>query len=131
MSWSYSDPSGSREDAVRFMIGDTTEADPLLQDEEITFVLANEGTNYAAAAVCCESISAKFARMPDKKLGPSQISNSQKSMAYANKATYYWAQAGKRGMPTATGLSQQEITTNSANPDLVQPKFSRGMMTSD
>ena len=49
MSFTYSgNPETSTLDAVRFMIGDTNPCDPLLQDEEINYLIgqhANDSSN--------------------------------------------------------------------------------------
>ena len=67
MAFTYSnDPATSTRDAIRFYCQDTNADDPLLQDEEIEFVSAQWAhvTDHPMylAAVCCESIAAKFAR---------------------------------------------------------------------
>lgn len=64
--WSYSgDPATSELDQVRFYVQDTDEARPLLQDEEIEFLLtqwaASFGSPLYTAAVAAEIIAAKFA----------------------------------------------------------------------
>jgi hypothetical protein len=64
MSWTYSqDPTNSAKDAVRYLIGDTIQEEPLVQDEEINFNLMEVNNEYyRAAANTCISISATFAR---------------------------------------------------------------------
>lgn len=74
MSWSYSgNPKGSNIDLVRFLIGDTKASMPLLQDEEIDYNLETIKSPYLAAAACCESIAAAYARECDKTIGPTSI----------------------------------------------------------
>ena len=52
MSWSYSgNPATSDIDALRFMLKDTIEEDPILQDEEIQFILDNYKSQNARLAV--------------------------------------------------------------------------------
>lgn len=81
MSWTYTaDPTSSTKDAVRFLIGDTDEANPLLQDEEIYFNL-NEvnGEPYRAAANACENLAALFtglAQSSSKSVGGLSLSQS-------------------------------------------------------
>ncbi len=43
MSWSYDITLGSAKDRIRFLIGDTDEAEALFSDEEIDAVLAQSG----------------------------------------------------------------------------------------
>lgn len=65
MTFSYTDPTDSDKDAVRFLLGDTTSATAYLQDEEIEFLLAKwmplyDSVEYAAA-VAASTIAARFA----------------------------------------------------------------------
>lgn len=85
MAWSYSgDPSTSPKDEVRFLIGDTSEDDPLLQDEEIAYLLDQCGGSALAAAVAaCEGIVAKLSREADLRSGATSISASQRHAHYA------------------------------------------------
>ena len=67
MTWTYSgDPSASDLDEVRFMLQDTDTTDQLMPDEEIQFVIDKwagvVGSNIWAAAICAETLAAKFAR---------------------------------------------------------------------
>lgn len=46
MSWSYSgDPSSSALDKCRFLLGDTNEEAPIMQDEEINYIISEAGSN--------------------------------------------------------------------------------------
>lgn len=46
MSWTYSgNPSASELDKCRFIIGDTNEKYPIMQDEEIQYLISNYGDN--------------------------------------------------------------------------------------
>ena len=46
MSWTYSgDPSSSELDECRFLISDTDEASPILQDEEIKYIIESANGN--------------------------------------------------------------------------------------
>lgn len=62
MSWSYSgNPKASNKDAVRFLVGDTNEESPLVQDEEILWALSENRNLYSAASEVALSIAAYFA----------------------------------------------------------------------
>ena len=55
MGWSYSgDPSSGTRDQVRFLIRDTVQARPLVQDEEIDWLLTQEANVYMTAARAVE-----------------------------------------------------------------------------
>jgi hypothetical protein len=66
MTFSYSgNPSDSDKDAIRFLIQDTDEDEPFLQDEEIIFIASHwvlSESIYYAAAQAAETIAARFAR---------------------------------------------------------------------
>lgn len=67
MTWTYSgNPGASNQDAVRFRLGDTDSARPLLSDEEIAYLLAStSNVVLQAAATGARQLSAKFGRMPN------------------------------------------------------------------
>lgn len=89
MGWTYSgNPNSSLKDQVRFMIGDTVEANPLIQDEEIYFCLAEVNQNlYRAASNVCYNLAAQFtglAQSESKSVGGLDISKS-----YGDRAQRY------------------------------------------
>lgn len=73
--WSYNPtnldketPEG-RKNIVRFLIGDTDEGDPQLQDEEILFTLSsNDDKLYNAAISCVSALISKFSRLVNTEL---------------------------------------------------------------
>lgn len=75
MSWSYSgDPSTSPLDQIRFTIGDTQEGMPLIQDEEIFFVLDKYNQDVQLASIhCLEGIVIKLAGQVDYTIGPEHV----------------------------------------------------------
>lgn len=83
MTWTYSgDPSSSSRDAIRFMIGDTDTTDQLLSNEEINYVLVEQGTLHRSAAECAFAISAKFARLMSRSIGGLSADFSAKHRQY-------------------------------------------------
>jgi hypothetical protein len=81
MTWTYSaDPTSSAKDAVRFLIGDTDETNPLIQDEEIYFNLSEVNQNiYRAGSNTCYNLAARFtgeAQSTSKSVGGLSISKS-------------------------------------------------------
>ena len=66
MGFSYGgDPSDNEKDAVRFLVGDTTEDEAFLQDEEILFLMhiwEKAGSIYYIASTAADAIAAKLAR---------------------------------------------------------------------
>ena len=46
MSWTYSgNPANSQVDECRFLLGDTNESAPIMQDEEIQYIIDTYGSN--------------------------------------------------------------------------------------
>ncbi len=88
MAWTYNvaELATSQLFQVRFMIGDTIQTDPLLQDEEINLIIAEKGNVRSAAVECCERISSAFARQTDYKLGPYSVNASDRSKRYEELA---------------------------------------------
>lgn len=95
MTWSYDgDPDGDRKDEVRFMVGDTTETAPLVQDEEIEYMLTlyvpvTGKPAWLAAAWVCDAIAAKFARQVQQSLGALSRSAQQQFEHYRDLAAHY------------------------------------------
>lgn len=91
MAWSYSgNPADSEKDALRFMLKDTVESDPLLQDEEIEFILTNYKGQNARLAVGFRQCAATLARKPIKRsLGPQSEDNSKRLQFYKDMADQY------------------------------------------
>ncbi len=63
MTWSYDPTLPTDKDKVRLKIADTVEADPLFQDEEITAVLAVEGTVLKAAIALARGLVSRYSRV--------------------------------------------------------------------
>lgn len=81
MSWSYdvSTLASNLKDQVRLRLGDTDEADPVLQDEEI-YLYLGEATELTPSLLvkCLDACLAKVAGLPDYKLGPYQENHSNR-----------------------------------------------------
>ncbi len=91
MAWTYSaDPSTSAADAVRIKIGDTNQADPQLQDEEIQYFLdqyAGASRPQQRAAIdAARALAAKYARESTYRIGQVSETLSRKSEAYERLA---------------------------------------------
>jgi hypothetical protein len=89
MSWTYSaDPTSSKKDAIRWLVGDTNIDSPLIQDEEIAFCLAEFGGEiYRAASTVAQSIAAFYtgeAQSTSKSVGGLSLSKS-----FGDKAQRY------------------------------------------
>ncbi|MGE3510710.1 MAG: hypothetical protein AB7N65_17695 [Vicinamibacterales bacterium] len=130
MTWTYSgDPSASDLDAVRFAIGDTVSADPLLTDEEIEFLLAATSATVASASVAAaRNLAARFARDVDRQVGNLRISASQRAASFRALAVQLEADrvaALGTGVPYAGGISAADKDTRYDNDDRVHGSFFR------
>lgn len=98
MAWTYSgDPKTSPQDELRFTIGDTTEADPLLSDAELDFLLDANGGNVRRAAVsACRAGLAKLSREADLSSGATSISASQRREGLEKLLSELKQSAGRR-----------------------------------
>lgn len=115
MSWSYSgDPSSSIIDECRFLIGDTNEMYPIMQDEEIEYLSEQYGDNknllrynlFMQAATV-------FARETKRSLGPQSEDPTSRIKYFKEQAEFY------KSKVTSAGLSL---------PKYASPKvFSKGM----
>ncbi len=128
MTFSYSgNPSSSDRDQVRFLIADTNSAAPILQDEEIDYLLATETSVARAALAAAEEVLSRFARQVDKTVGPTQISASQRHAQYKDTVARLRKNLRKGAMPYAGGISVSDKQSGEADPDRVQPAFSRNL----
>lgn len=104
MAWTYNPNclSTSKKDQVRFKLGDTVEADGLLQDEEIEFLLAQAGSDVLqASAQGCISIISLLSGAVDFKIGPYSESQGSRLTAYQNLYQQLQAQAARLNSPIA------------------------------
>lgn len=131
MTWTYSgDPKGSEKDAVRFLVGDTDSSDPLLQDEEIQYLVDTEGSTIYAAVAAALAISAKFSRLADREIRYEiRVDLSQKAKAYAELGARLRQQATIVVYPTAGGVDRAEKDVQRQDTSVVQPAFRRGMQS--
>ncbi|MFN3077019.1 MAG: hypothetical protein ABT940_09105 [Alphaproteobacteria bacterium] len=127
MTWTYSgNPASSNADTVRFLIGDTDSTDPLAQDEEIAFALAQRGSHYGAAAMICRAIAARFARLADQSVDAIHTSHSQMNRAFLSQAAQLEQLDMTRATPYAGGLSRSGKLSVEQDEDRRQPAFRTG-----
>ena len=134
MSWSY-DPAdlgttttSGRLNSVRLLIGDTDTNDQIMQNEEITFALAQTNNNvYYAGSWACHMIASKYSRLVDLKLEGSSSRYSELAKQYITMSDHL-NDLGKRtngkslGV-SAGGISVSDMTVVSQNDDNVDPSF--------
>lgn len=131
MAWTYtlSALATSQLFQVRYLMGDTIQSDPQVQDEEIYFALTQRANVYGAAATVCRALASRLSRETDTVDKDLRDSISQKARAYSRMAVDYEQQASTRGgaMPYAGGISIADKQAQEANQDRVEPQFTLGM----
>lgn len=101
MSWSYSgDPKSSDLDRIRFIIGDTDSTEPIMQDQELAYLISEYGSNdnmlmyqsFMRAATL-------FARDIKRSLGPHSEDPTERLKYFKDMTAQY------KSKLTATGIS--------------------------
>lgn len=132
MGWNYSgDPTSCPRDAVRFLVGDTCENEPLVEDGEIAYALLKQSQPELAAAIVLRALAAKFSRLDSVSVGGVSRSGSAIADAYAKRASEL-DPSGVTAvtylvLPSFGGLKISEKDTLDDDTDAVQPAFRRGM----
>lgn len=91
MSFSYSgDPSSSELDEARFLLGDTDSTDPIMQDEEIQYII----DTYKAGTNACKyqlfnRAATLFARDIKRSLGPQSEDPTGRLNFFKEQADYF------------------------------------------
>ena len=132
MTWTYSgDPSSSDKDAVRFLIGDTDSTDPIMQDEEIVWLLSQHGTPSKAAYHAALSAAGKYARLVSQEAGRIKVKAESKFEQY-RALSEQLREDMKTGFSLkklqiyAGGISISDMQTRNSNADKVPNPFSVG-----
>lgn len=94
MSFSYNNnPSGNKVDECRFLIGDTDSSKPILQDEEITYLIDTYGSNQNTLRYQLFSHAATiFARAIKRSLGPQSEDPTSRLKFFKEQMEYYQKQ---------------------------------------
>lgn len=104
MSFSYSgDPMHSQLDECRFLLGDTTEANPIMQDEEINYIIAQSGSNVTLLRYNLFTQAATFfARDIKRSLGPQSEDPTARLDYFRQQAAEYKSKLTSRGVSLPT-----------------------------
>lgn len=93
MSFTYSgDPSQSELDAARFLIGDTAASAPIMQDEEIKYIMDTYGSGKLTNSACYQLFNRAatlFARDIKRSLGPQMEDPTSRLDFFKEQARYY------------------------------------------
>lgn len=136
MAWSYdatdlgTDTSSGRLNSVRLLVGDTDTVDQQVQNEEITFALAQTNDNvYSAAAWVARAIASKYSRRVTTQLdGALQANYSDLSKSYlklAQDLEYQGRKVGALVGVAAGGITISDVNAVRANTNRVENSFRR------
>jgi hypothetical protein len=130
VAWNYdpakiNDPTIGPRYQVRFLIQDTTSTRPLVQDEEIDWLLTQESNVYNAAAAACESLVARSAGVLNRKVGDLTIAYDPKF--YRELAITLRARGASDQVPFFGGQSIAAKAANQQDTDAVVPAFAVGL----
>lgn len=139
-TYSYTDPSSSPKDAVRFLVGDTKgkqvlvdgqmQTQYLLSDEEIAYCLSQTGNDPQQAAVlACESIISGLGQLCDQTVGSVSKSFSQMRDGFASVLALLRRRSSfSGGRPILGGTSRMGKRQTYADPDFIRTQFTARMM---
>lgn len=126
MVWSYTTTglSTNKKNQVRLLIGDTSSAFPLLEDEEIQFFLDDNSDSVLAAAVdCCEAVAAEFSKEADTKNGALSVKASDRSKQYLVMADQLRTRLASYSDIFVGGATWSDVNELDDDSSLIQPSF--------
>lgn len=128
MAWSYDESLAADKDRVRWLIGDTQDSDPLVQDEEIDFALFANSNVYGAAAIACRAVAARLARELTLvgSAGSIALDAQEQSKRFLAMAVEYETRASSSGLTAgvyAGGISINDKRSQETSADRVRPGF--------
>lgn len=100
MSWSYSgNPTASKVDECRFLLGDTNESMPIMQDEEIQYIISEAGDNVNKLRyMLFKQAATIFSRDIKRSLGPQSEDPTERLKFYKEQAESYKAKLSSSGI---------------------------------
>lgn len=130
MTFEYEGPSASAKDAVRFLLGDTNSAAPMVTDEEINWMISKwmpvyNTVEYVAAAIA-ETLASRYVREANYSADGVSVSlanlgNQFRELAASLRQQHKNLLAG--GQPDVGGISPGEQT----DPEIAPFDFGTGM----
>jgi len=131
MTWTYSLALTADKDKIRSLVEDTDAAQPLVQDEEINFLLNESGGSiYRAAALVCRKIAAGLIRRASLINKETGLKDDMKEKAdtYIALAGVYEERGTRSGLTVfAGGISESDRAARASDPDTSQPAFRRDL----
>jgi hypothetical protein len=111
MAWTYSgDPNSSDKDKYRFLIGDTISTDPILADEEITFILNTYQPETTRLYYLYNSAANVLSNDIKKSLGPQSEDPTSRLEHFQKNAKEYKSKMNASGLSLPTYASCKSFT---------------------
>jgi hypothetical protein len=130
MSWNYDLTvlATDKMTQVRYLIGDTVPTEPLVQDEEIVFMLAQRPSIYAAAAQCCRALAARLSREADTVDKDLHTLMSARAKAFRAMSNDYEVKAVTRSgaQVFAGGTSYSDVAQRQGDLNRIPSQFALG-----
>lgn len=100
MSWTYSgNPANSQIDECRFLLGDTNASEPIMQDEEIQYIIdMYEGNKNQILYQLFSRAATIFARDIKRSLGPQSEDPTERLKYFKEKAEEYKSKISSAGL---------------------------------
>jgi hypothetical protein len=133
MTFTYSnDPSTSTRNKVRFLINDVDSNDPLFNDAELDYLIAEWTDVYETCRAACETLVARFSRLADstsKSVGDISVSESYtaKSKQYQDLANNFLQRRMRKTPPTMWANADSLLSTNDRMVDDYNTDFFAGI----
>lgn len=105
----------TRRTTIRFLIGDTDTNDQLISNEEIAYIVTQQGSVNRSASECCRAIAAKFARNMSRSIGGLQADFAAKHRQYLAMADNLLTK--EETSPVSPFVSGYEIDKKQARED--------------
>lgn len=103
MSWTYSgDPSASKLDECRFIVGDTSSTAPIMQDEEIRYLIDLYENDNVLKYNLFRRVATLFARDIKRTLGPQSEDPTARLEYFNNQALEYKRKLSSAGLSLPT-----------------------------
>lgn len=130
-TWTYGyAPSTSTPDAVRYLVGQVSTADPVLvYDEEIAYAIQQRPSAYGAASLVADVLASRYLNEGNRlTVGALTIAYQNRGEEYRNLARRLLANQALAGVsPYVGGISQADMEIDVQNTDRVPMPFAIGM----
>lgn len=124
MAFTYSgNPANSKLDEIRFLLQDTDEADALLSDQEINFLIKKYSSVPRLITEACKILLAKFSRYIDETNGKVSFKYSQLTENYRQLLKEYEAKLCEAPSIYIGGVYAKDYQENQHDNELVKPQF--------